>query len=61
MNNTQEPQSRRRRRSGSRRKARKMDAASLVHFLRRHGTLTLLVCVAFVSLATAYVAIELGA
>jgi hypothetical protein len=38
-----------------------MDAASLVHFLRRHGTLTLLVCVAFVSLATAYVAIELGA
>ncbi len=61
MNNSQEPRSRRRRRSGSGRKARKMDAASLVHFLRRHGTLTLLVCVAFVSLATSYVAIDLSA
>jgi hypothetical protein len=33
----------------------------LVHFLRRHGTVTLLVCVAFVSLATSWVAIDLSA
>ena len=38
-----------------------MDAASLVYFFRKHSTLTLLVGIAFVSLVTAYVAIELGA
>ncbi len=61
MNKTQEPQPKRRRRSSSRPKAEKMDAASWVYFFRKHGTLTLLVGIAFVSLVTAYLAIELGA
>jgi len=61
MNKHQEPQSRRRRRSGSRRKAGKMDAASLIHFFRRYGTLTLVGSIVVVSVAAAFVAIELGA
>lgn len=61
MNKLKESQSRRRRRSGAGRKGGKMDTASLVYFFRKHSTLTLLVGIAFVSLITAYVAIELGA
>jgi hypothetical protein len=46
----------------SRRRARqKMDAVSLVKLLRKHGTLTLTVCVLFVSLFAGYLAIDLGA
>jgi type IV secretory pathway component VirB8 len=52
--------SRERHRSRSR-KPRKLDAASLIKLLRRHGTLTLVVCVVAVSLLTGYIAIELGA
>lgn len=61
MNKPQEPQSKRRRRSSSRRKAGKMDAASWIHFFRKHGTLTLLGSIVVVSVVTAFVAIELGA
>lgn len=61
MNKIQEPQSRRHRRRASGRKGGKIDAASLVYFFRKHGTVTLLVCIALVSVVTAYVAIELGA
>jgi hypothetical protein len=42
-------------------KHRKLDAASLIKLLRKHGTLTLVVCVVFVSVLTGYIAIELGA
>lgn len=52
--------SRERHRSRSR-KSRKMDAASLVMLLRKHGKWTISVCVVAVSLLTAYIAIELGA
>lgn len=43
------------------RKPRKLDAASLIKLLRKHGTLTLVVCVVAVSLMAGYIAIELGA
>jgi hypothetical protein len=42
-------------------KQRKLDAARLIKLLRKHGTLTLVVCVVFVSVLTGYIAIELGA
>ena len=42
-------------------KHRKLDAARLIKLLRKHGTLTLVVCVVAVSLLTGYIAIELGA
>jgi hypothetical protein len=45
----------------SRRDRRKMDAVSLVKLLRKHGTLTLTVCVSLVSLFAGYLAIDLGA
>ena len=48
-------------RSSGRRKHRKLDAARLIKLLRKHSTLTLLVCVVAVSLLTGYIAIELGA
>ena len=37
-----------------------MNAAALIKLLRKHGTLTLAVCLVFVSLVTGYMAIELG-
>jgi hypothetical protein len=52
--------SRERHRSRSR-KSRKLDAASLIKLLRKHGKLTVTVSVVVVSLLTAYIAIELGA
>ncbi|MBP8150150.1 MAG: hypothetical protein KAY21_10575 [Limnohabitans sp.] len=57
----QKSQPKRRHRSGSRRKAGKMDAASFIHFFRKHGTLTLVLSMVVVSVAAAFVAIELGA
>ncbi|PUE28104.1 hypothetical protein [Limnohabitans sp. Jir72] len=48
-------------RSSRRRKDTKLDAARLIELLRRHSTLTLMVCVVIISLLTGYVAIELGA
>jgi hypothetical protein len=48
-------------RSSGRRKHRKLNAARLIKLLRKHSTLTLLVCVVAVSLLTGYIAIELGA
>lgn len=43
------------------RRSRKLDAASLIKLMRKHGKLTLTVCVVVVSLLTGYIAIELGA
>jgi hypothetical protein len=47
--------------SSSRRKQRRLTAERLIKLLRKHGTLTLVVCVLAVSLVTGYIAIELGA
>jgi hypothetical protein len=47
--------------SSGRRKQRRLTAERLIKLLRKHGTLTLVVCVLAVSLVTGYIAIELGA
>lgn len=47
--------------STSRRKQRRLTAERLIKLLRKHGTLTLVVCVLAVSAITGYIAIELGA
>ena len=47
--------------SSGRRKQRGLTAERLIKILRKHGTLTLVVCVLAVSLVTGYIAIELGA
>ena len=47
--------------SSSRRKQRRLTAERLIKLLRKHGTLTLVVCVLAVSVVTGYMAIELGA
>ena len=47
--------------SPSRRKQRRLTAERLIKLLRKHGTLTLVVCVLAVSVVTGYMAIELGA
>ncbi len=47
--------------SSGRRKQRRLTAERLLKLLRKHGTLTLVVCVLAVSLVTGYIAIELGA
>jgi hypothetical protein len=43
------------------RKKRRLTAERLIKLLRKHGTLTLVVCVLAVSVVTGYIAIELGA
>ena len=43
------------------RKSRRLTAERLIKLLRKHGTLTLVVCVLAVSVVTGYIAIELGA
>ncbi len=47
--------------SSGRRKQRNLTAERLIKLLRKHGTLTLVVCVLAVSVVTGYIAIELGA
>jgi len=47
--------------SSGRRKQRGLTAERLIKILRKHGTLTLVVCALAVSLVTGYIAIELGA
>ena len=47
--------------SSGRRKQRRLTAERLIKLLRKHGTLTLVVCVLAVSVVTGYIAIELGA
>lgn len=47
-------------RSYRRRKHRKLTAERLIKLLRRHGTLTLVVCVLAVSAIAGYIAIELA-
>ncbi len=47
--------------NSSRRKQRRLTAERLIKLLRKHGTLTLVVCVLAVSVVTGYIAIELGA
>jgi hypothetical protein len=47
--------------SSGRRKQRKLTSERLIKLLRKHGTLTLVVCVLAVSVVTGYIAIELGA
>jgi hypothetical protein len=71
MDESKTPKTRRRSRSGdadrgrssssSRRKQRSSTAERLIKILRKHGTLTLVVCALAVSLVTGYIAIELGA
>ena len=71
MDESKPPKTRHRSRSGdavrsrysstSRRKQRRLTAERLIKLLRKHGTLTLVVCVLAVSLVTGYIAIELGA
>ena len=48
-------------RSSGRRKHRKLDAARLIKLLRKHGTLTLVICGFLVSVIMGLLAIELGA
>jgi hypothetical protein len=48
-------------RSSSRRKQSSLTAERLIKLLRKHGTLTLVVCVLAVSAITGYIAIALGA
>jgi hypothetical protein len=71
MEESKTPKTRHRSRSGaadrsrssstSRRKQRRLTAERLIKLLRKHGTLTLVVCVLAVSAITGYIAIELGA
>ena len=48
-------------RTSKHRKTRRLTAERLIKLLRKHGTLTLVVCVLAVSAITGYIAIELGA